>query len=156
MKRKSTDYIVVHCSATPRQKDIGRDEIDQMHKDRGWSGIGYHLVIRRHGLLETGRKIDEVGAHVKGFNRVSVGICMVGGIDDAGHPEDNFTSEQRQTLRSVLMMLEVKYPGSKVCGHRDMSPDVDGDGVIEEWEWLKACPCFDVAQWWADVREVPV
>jgi len=156
MKRTQTDFIVVHCSATTRQQDIGAEEIDAMHKKRGWKKIGYQLVIRRNGLLEKGREIDEVGAHVKGFNRISVGICLVGGVDNGGHPEDNFTSAQFSTLRSVLMMLETKYPNAKICGHRDMSPDVDGDGIIEEWEWLKACPCFDVAQWWEDIREVPV
>jgi len=145
--RRKTDYIVVHCSATPSTSDIGVDEIDDWHKQRGWSGIGYHAVIRRDGEIEFGRHFDEVGAHVKGQNYRSVGVCMVGGVDDQGDAEDNFTDEQYESLVAILVTLERAYPFAEILGHRDLSPDLDGDGIIEEHEWLKDCPCFDVREW---------
>lgn len=150
MNRERTDYLVVHCSATGPASDIGAVEIDVMHRRNGWSRIGYAGVIRRNGVLEYGRHFDEVGAHVKGHNYVSVGICLVGGLNAAGKPEDNFTAAQKATLRIVLTMLLRAYPGAAILGHRDLSPDVDGDGVIEKHEWLKECPCFDVRAWWKE------
>lgn len=150
MVRRRTDYIVVHASATKPESDIGADEIDDMHKRRGWSGIGYHAVIRRDGEIEFGRHFDEAGAHVQGQNYRSVGVCLVGGLDAAGKAEDNFTAAQKASLRAVLNMLTRAYPMAEVLGHRDLSPDADGDGVIEKHEWLKECPCFDARAWWLE------
>ncbi len=146
--RRRTEYIVVHCSATPPSSDIGADEIDTWHKNRGWKKIGYHAVIRRSGEIEFGRSFDEVGAHVKGWNTRSVGVCLVGGVtEDDGEAEDNFTQAQYESLMCVVAMLERAYPDAEVLGHRDLSPDLDGDGVVEESEWIKDCPCFDVREW---------
>lgn len=150
MKNEDIKYIVVHCSATQRSRDITAKDINRMHKRRGFREIGYHFFIRRSGLLEIGRDLDEMGAHVKGYNDCSWGVCLAGGLDNAGRAENNFTQAQFQTLRAVLAMLRVFAPEAKVLGHRDLSPDIDGDGVIEEWEWLKQCPCFDVRQWLKD------
>ena len=146
--RRRTDYIVVHCSATNPDADIGVDEIRQWHMDGNhWDDIGYHAVIRRDGEIEFGRHFDEPGAHVKGQNYRSVGVCMVGGVDHDGKPENNFTHDQFESLTILLDMLERAYPLAKILGHRDLSPDLDGDGIIEEHEWLKDCPCFDVFTW---------
>lgn len=146
--RRQTNYIVVHCSATKGSMDIGSDEIDQWHKNRGWRGIGYHCVIRRGGRVEFGRHFDESGAHVKGHNFQSVGVCLVGGLSEDGQAEDNFTDAQFSSLFDVLQTLKKAYPDAEVLGHRDLSPDVDGDGVVEQHEWIKDCPCFDVRSWW--------
>ena len=147
--RRRTDFIVVHCSATPPGSDIGADEIDDWHRRRDppFKMIGYHAVIRRDGQIEFGRHFDEAGAHVKGQNYRSVGICMVGGIDERGAAENNFNDEQFDSLTTVIAMLQRAYPDAEVVGHRDLSPDLDGDGVIEEHEWVKECPSFDVAEW---------
>lgn len=145
--RKRTDYLVVHVTATPPTSDIGVKEVDAMHKAQGWSGCGYHFVIRRNGKVETGRPEKDVGAHVKGFNSVSVGISLVGGVDAKGKPEHNATPEQMAALETLLRELVERYPNAKVCGHRDLSPDKNGNGIIESGEWLKACPCFDVIPW---------
>lgn len=148
--RTETSLIVWHCSATKPDQDIGAADIDAMHKARGWSGIGYMLVIRRNGALEGGRSLDAVGAHVKGYNKVSVGVCMVGGLDDHGDPIEGglYTQAQWNTADAVREMLLKAYPTAHHVGHRDLSPDIDGDGVIEEWEWLKQCPCFSVKGRW--------
>lgn len=145
--RRATKYIVVHCSATPPSSDIGVDEIRDWHTRKGWSDIGYHAVIKRTGHLEFGRHFDQPGAHVKGQNFQSVGICLVGGVDENGKAENNFSASQLSTLRNVIAMLVCAYPHAKVLGHRDLSPDLNGDGKITSEEWLKDCPCFDVRQW---------
>jgi N-acetylmuramoyl-L-alanine amidase len=132
-------YIVVHCSATPPKQDIGAAEIDRMHRQRGWLSIGYHYVVRRNGVVEAGRPWDIVGAHVEGYNEESVGVCLVGGVDKAMQPVDNFTEEQMIALAVLVEDLLGVFPGAQVVGHRDF-PGVK-----------KACPCFDVQNWWMAV-----
>lgn len=146
--------IVVHCSATPPSRDVGVREISAMHKDRGFKEVdgtycGYHWVIRRDGRIEHGRKESSVGAHVQGHNANSIGICLAGGIDAAGRSENNFTEAQFAALRQLLGEVIDRYPKAELFGHRDLSPDKDGDGVVERHEWLKDCPCFDVRAWWS-------
>ena len=135
-------HIIIHCAATPPDMNIGARDIDKWHKERGWSGCGYHAVIRRDGTLQGAedgcRRMDRVGAHCHGYNRRSVGVCLVGGVDEAGEPENNFTPEQFVTLGRVVVDLQRKFPGAVVCGHRDIP------GVT------KACPSFDVAEWLAE------
>lgn len=139
--------LVVHTSATPPSMDIGVREIDQWHRKRGWLKVGYHFVIRRDGTVEIGRKRDEMGAHVSGHNSDSLGICLIGGVDAKGKPENNYTAEQMASLKLVLAGLKFIHPHARICGHRDLSPDKNGDGVITPNEWLKDCPCFDVEPW---------
>lgn len=135
--RKETDYIVVHCSATKASMNhLDAKEIDQWHRERGWRKIGYHWVIRRDGIIEQGRELDEVGAHVKGFNFKSIGICMVGGLDKDGNPASNYTDKQWKSLTSLVRQMRLLYSNAEVIGHCDF-PNVK-----------KACPCFDVRKWW--------
>lgn len=136
MNRSSTDYIVVHCSATTASMDIGAEEIRHWHKKRGWKDIGYHVVIRRDGSVELGRALNVTGAHVYGHNHNSVGICVVGGINDDGNAENNFTEAQFDTLRNVIDEMQARYPGAQLMGHRDF-PEV-----------AKDCPSFDVREWY--------
>jgi len=145
--RQRTDLLVVHVSATPPHMDIGVKEIDAMHRARGWSGIGYHFVIRRNGEIEIGRPLNEIGAHVAGYNSRSVGVCMVGGVDRSGRPEDNATPQQYASLENLLKQLSTTFPAARVCGHRDLSPDKNRNGIIEPQEHMKACPCFDAIPW---------
>ena len=143
-ERHTTMYIVVHCSATPFDRDIGAEEIRKWHTDpapagNGWSDIGYHLVIRRDGRIEPGRPLNAVGAHVKGKNGVSVGVCLVGGLTLEFAPHDNFTRRQYESLHTTVEFLRALYPDAEVLGHRDF----DGEN--------KACPCFSVQTWAAKV-----
>lgn len=149
--RKATSLLVVHVTATPAGRDIGVKEVRAMHKAKGWSDIGYNEVIRIDGTLETGRGIDAVGAHVAGFNSRAYGISLVGGLDATGMPADTATTAQMETLALTLRQRSARYSGAGVCGHRDLSPDRDGDGVIEPSEHIKACPCFDAIPWAASV-----
>jgi N-acetylmuramoyl-L-alanine amidase len=143
-KRSETDFIAVHCSATPPTMDIGAAEIRRWHKAKGWMDIGYHFVIRRDGALEIGRDEAVHGAHVEGFNHNSVGICLIGGTDSAEKPEANFTAHQMAALFHLVARLQVKYPTAVLQGHRDF-PNVKKD-----------CPSFDVKQWWHSMMSVEV
>jgi hypothetical protein len=145
--RKVTTLLVVHVTATPASRDIGVAEVRAMHKAQGWSDIGYNGLIRRDGRREIGRGLDAVGAHVAGFNSTALGISLVGGVNAKGQPEDNATKEQMAALESWLGELVVQYPGAKVCGHRDLSPDRNANGIIEAGEHIKACPCLDAIPW---------
>jgi N-acetyl-anhydromuramyl-L-alanine amidase AmpD len=148
MARHRTDHIVLHCSATRASQPVTAADIRKWHKARGWGDIGYHYVIRRDGTLEKGRHEAAVGAHVGGHNWHTLGICLAGGLNDrTGAPEDNFTPAQWETLRGLMKALAGRYPRATVLGHRDLSPDRDGDGEVEPHEWLKSCPCFDARAW---------
>lgn len=129
-KRNAVKNCFIHCSATKPSMDIGDAEISTWHKDRGWSDIGYHVVIRRDGYVEFGRPFDQVGAHAKGYNSTSLSVCMVGGIDDMGRPENNFTDMQWHSLSKVCRSLTIMFPGIGFLGHNEVS--------------TKACPSFDV------------
>lgn len=146
-RKVETAWIVWHCSATPPSMDgVGVADIDKWHKKRGWQGIGYHFVIKRNGKIEVGEHPYNRGAHVKGSNFNSVGVCLIGGVDEGGDPESNFTNEQQDSAFTLAKVLESMFPRAEHRGHRDFSPDLDGDGEIEKWEWMKACPVFDAKE----------
>lgn len=145
--RRNTDYVAWHCSATPPSMDIGSSQIQVMHKARGFDDIGYALVIRRNGRVETGEDLKKTAAHVRGFNSVSVGVCMIGGVDSDGKAENNFTDEQWKSAKHVFEFLTLLYPDAQHMGHRDFSPDSNHDGRVSRVEFMKDCPCFSVMQW---------
>ncbi len=145
--RTNTEAVVWHCSATPPSRNIGSAQIDIIHKARGWDGIGYALVILRDGRLECGEDFKKAGAHAKGWNNKSVGIVLVGGVDEDGNSENNFTEAQWVAAKHVYEFFSLLYPTADHVGHRDLSPDTDGDGRIQRHEFMKDCPCFSVAEW---------
>ncbi|MFP9138682.1 N-acetylmuramoyl-L-alanine amidase [Devosia sp. XGJD_8] len=145
--RKVTKLLVVHVTATRPGQDIGVTEVRAMHKAIGWSDIGYNELIRLDGRLEVGRGIEAVGAHVAGFNSIAYGISLVGGLDAQGRPAHTANPAQLATLEQRLRDVSAMYAGAGACGHRDLSPDRNGNGIIEPGEHLKACPCFDVIPW---------
>ena len=116
------------------------------HRRRGMNGPGYHFYIRKNGDIKTTRPIEKIGAHARGHNAQSIGICYEGGISERGRLADTRTVWQKHSLRVLVRALLVDYPGCKVCGHRDLSPDLNGNGEIEPEEWVKQCPCFDVSK----------
>ena len=134
--RKTTDYIIIHCSATRPSQDIGFEEINRWHRAKGWLSCGYHRIIRQNGTVEQGRQDDEVGAHCRGKNHNSISVCMVGGVkeDNIEAWEDNFTGEQWTALKEVITELHNKYPEAEICGHYKFSD-------------TKECPSFDVEEW---------
>lgn len=147
--RKKTDYIVVHVTATQEGKEFHVKDIDKMHRQRGFTAIGYHYLICLDGTVEKGRPDDTVGAHVTGHNSNSIGISLVGGLSSDGKlaPKDTRTPAQKVALEKLVKELAARYPNAKVLGHRDFSPDKNRNGVVDPSERIKECPCFDVIPW---------
>ncbi|WP_163566263.1 N-acetylmuramoyl-L-alanine amidase [Helicobacter suis] len=130
---KTIKKIIVHCSATPEGKDYSAKDIDKWHKERGWECIGYHYVIKLDGTIEGGRSVKFVGAHCKGHNSDSLGICYIGGLDKDHKPKDTRTPEQKEAIKSLCLKLLKENLAAKLYGHRD-------------FESKKDCPCFDVIE----------
>lgn len=128
--------IIVHCSATAEGKDFRASDIDRWHRERGFRCIGYHYVVRLDGSIERGRPETEIGAHCKGHNSISIGVCYIGGLAGDGRtPRDTRTPAQKAALLRLLRELKRRYPGAAIHGHREFAP--------------KACPCFDARREYA-------
>lgn len=145
------DSIIIHCSATKAGQDLRARDIDRMHRARGFNQIGYNFVIDFDGLVENGRPLSIDGAHcnTKGdsgatYNKHSIGICYIGGLDKNGKPADTRTESQKKALSELVVKLCKGYEIIEVLGHRDTSPDLNDNGTLEPGEWIKMCPCFDV------------
>ena len=149
--KRRIDEIIIHCTATPEGKDKTVEQIRKEHiKNRGFSDIGYHLVIYLDGSVHEGRNMDIAGAHCTGHNSHSIGIAYVGGLEPETcapyhllKPKDTRTDLQKAALLSLLLDLRKLYPKAIIQGHRDFSPDKNGNGIIEPSEFIKDCPCFD-------------
>ena len=132
---REINKIIVHCSATQEGKNISAATIDKWHKKRGWIGIGYHYVIALDGSMEYGRPVEQVGAHVKGMNKDSIGIVYIGGVEAERGPDgdwvakDTRTPEQKETLLMLLKVLKKLHPDATIHGHNEFA--------------AKSCPCFD-------------
>lgn len=140
MSMNKITHIVVHYSATFEDQNLTVKDIDKMHKARGWSGVGYHYVIRRDGVVEKGRPDNQVGAHVGGQNSGKIGICAIGGVNRKTGPDvgvDNRTAAQIKSQVALIKSLLIKHPKAKVVGHRDLAPT--------------QCPGFDVIPWWKSI-----
>ena len=131
---RQINYIIIHCSATKAGQDFRAKDIDRWHRERGWDGIGYHKVIDLDGTIEPGRSEAKTGAHCKGHNSDSIGICSIGGLEKNGKPADTRTELQKATLAGLVASYKQRFPNAKVVGHRDM-PNVH-----------KACPCFNAKE----------
>ena len=142
---RQINLLIIHCSATKENEPFTQQALEASHRKRGFNGIGYHYYIRKSGEVVNTRPLSRIGAHTKGYNRNSIGICYEGGFDKDGKSKDTRTPEQRVALRQLVDDLLERFPRSKVCGHRDFSPDLNRNGKIEPCEWTKQCPCFDVA-----------
>ena len=137
---RSIQYIVVHCSATRANIPFTEEQLLKCHLQRGFKCIGYHFYITRDGELHHCRPVSEPGAHVRGFNRHSIGICYEGGLDENGYPADTRTQAQRFTLLDLLTILRHQYPKAQILGHYQLSASIH-----------KACPCFDCRKEYAEL-----
>lgn len=148
-------WITVHCSATKADANYTVDKLRHDHVVvNGWSNIGYHRYITRDGVVHRCRPVWETGAHVRNHNKDNIGICLEGGLSSTGKPENNFTEAQFAALRhEIIDLISVYGVPNPPLGHRDWSPDLNGDGIIQANERIKECPCFDVREWWKSVTE---
>ena len=131
MNADSVKFLVLHCSATRCNQDYSVEQLRRDHKSRGFYDVGYHFYIRRDGTVTRHRRLDEVGAHCRPFNRCSIGICYEGGLDTNGKPKDTRTIAQRGSLVKLLIELKQKFPKAAIRGHNEMP------GATP-----KECPCF--------------
>lgn len=136
--------IVCHCSGTKvtQRYTFNQCRHDHIHNNR-WHDIGYHYYIEHDGTVHKGSPESQKGAHVKDHNAHSIGICYEGGLDKDGYPCDTRTPEQLASMENLIADLHARYPKAIILGHRDLSPDLNGDGKITPNEYLKQCPCFD-------------
>ena len=134
---RSIDKIIVHCSATREGHHVTVQQIRQWHLQRNFADIGYHYVIYLDGTFHKGRPLEKAGAHCKGYNAHSIGICYVGGLDRQGKPKDTRTAAQKAALLSLIRELRQRFPRATVHGHREFAN--------------KACPCFDAKKEYSQV-----
>lgn len=135
---RTIDEIIVHCTATPEGRDVTVAQIDAWHRRRGFNGIGYHYVVMLDGTVAPGRAVALAGAHCRGHNAHSVGVCYVGGMSrDMKRPLDTRTPQQKTALRQLLQRLRRRFPAAAIHGHRDYA--------------AKACPCFDATAEYRDL-----
>ena len=128
---RKIDKIIIHCSATPEGRDISTETIRSWHvKGNGWSDIGYHFVIELDGAVKNGRALHKMGAHTRGENAHSIGVCYVGGIDKNKNAKDTRTDAQKDSLNKLISALMLDHSEASVHGHNEFS--------------AKACPSFDV------------
>jgi len=130
---RTIEKIIIHCAATPEGRDVKMETIKSWHvKGRGWSDIGYHFIIELDGSVKEGRPIHRSGAHTKGHNANSIGVCYVGGIDKDKKPKDTRTEAQRASMDQLIDSLSSDHKTATIHGHNEFS--------------AKACPSFDVAK----------
>ncbi len=137
--------IVIHCSATRCNVPFNPDMLEIAHEQRGFDGIGYHFYIETDGLVHYTRRLHRVGAHAKGFNLHSIGICYEGGLTPDGIPADTRTPAQKLALRDLITALKKVFPKAVVKGHYQLSADIH-----------KACPCFDAEREYAGIKKARV
>ena len=138
-------YLTIHCAATPEGRDVKAAQINEWDKVK-FGQTSYHWVVELNGNKVRGLADNKKGAHVGGHNTGNIGVCYVGGVaKDAKTVKDTRTDAQKKALRELVGEYKKLYPGIKVMGHRDWSPDKNKDGKIPPDEWMKGCPSFDVA-----------
>lgn len=126
---RNIKYIAVHCTATSQTTKI--TSIQKYWKEQlGWKKPGYHFIITPDGTITSLLPITEVSNGVAGFNRETINIAYLGGIDKQNKPLDNRTPAQKESLLKLLKELKEQFKKAKIQGHRDF-PKVK-----------KACPSF--------------
>lgn len=145
---RNIKYIVVHCTAGRETQTV--NGVMAAFKARGWKNPGYHYLIDRNGHIHNLLDESRVANGAQGYNQNGIHISWMGGVDANLKPVDNRTVVQKIMLKTLVKRMMKKYPKAKVCGHRDLSPDLNRDGKITPNEWTKACPCFDVREEYKD------
>ena len=137
-RRKETNYIVIHSTQTKPNANINIRTVDEWHRKRGMLKVGYHFFIRREGLIEVGRGVNDIGSHTKENDLDSVSVCLAGGLNTRGIVAPDYAKEQVETLFVLVKTLIHMYPDAYVVGHRDLS--------------TTECPSFNVKEWWTTTK----
>jgi N-acetylmuramoyl-L-alanine amidase len=147
---RAINKIVVHCSGGSQNATI--DAIKAFWRRQGWKRVGYHYIIEPNGRVTQLASVAEVTNGVRGHNQDSVHVCYIGGVDRFGKPLDNRTEFQKRALVATLQKLKKDFPNARILGHRDLSPDINRNGVIESREWVKSCPCFNALEEYRGIK----
>lgn len=139
---RNIKYLVVHCTASPQTQKV-KDILNYWKVALGWNSPGYHVLVEPDGTAHELLNIALPSNGVKGFNANSIHISYIGGVDKDGRAVDNRTPQQKQTILRYLKDWKKKFPKAKIQGHRDFSPDKNGNGRVDPWERIKECPSFD-------------
>lgn len=141
--------IFVHCTAGSQRQTVA--DLQAEFKRKGWKNPGYHYVIQADGTVKQLLGEQFVSNGVKGYNSTSVNVAYMGGIDADGKAVDNRTDAQKTSLLTLLKELKGRYPKAEILGHRDISPDTNGNGIVDPWERIKECPCFNARDEYKDL-----
>lgn len=146
--------IFVHCTAS-YQATTTEASLRAEFKAKGWKTPGYHYVVSPDGGIVTMLDDAKVANGVKNYNAHSIHVAWIGGIDKQ-HPKgiDNRTASQKTALFDLLTKLKLRYPDAQIMGHRDISPDLNHNGIIDPWEYIKACPCFNAMEEYMDINRI--
>lgn len=146
--------IFVHCTAS-YQNSTTEKTLREEFKRKGWTHCGYHYAVTPEGNVITLEPEENVANGVAGYNQHSIHIAWIGGVDKE-HPNgiDNRTGLQKIALFDLLVKMKQKYKDAIVMGHRDISPDLNHNGVVDPWERIKNCPCFDAMVEYADINKL--
>lgn len=117
--RSTTDAIIIHHVGNTN-RDVSAAEIHRWHRNNGWSGIGYHFVIRKDGTIERGRPMDMLGAHCYEHNWHTVGVNLVGAFDD-NEPEPEQLAAAAKLLAALCRYYGLKPDENTIKGHRDFN-----------------------------------
>lgn len=141
--------IFVHCTASHQTASV--NDIKAEFKRKGWKKPGYHYLVDAGGAIHQLLDDANISNGVKGYNSTSINIAYIGGIDSEGKATDNRTEPQKQALRKLIKLLHGRYPDAEILGHRDISPDKNGNGIVDPWERIKECPCFNAKEEYKDL-----
>lgn len=141
---RKINNIVVHCTGGPATQTVS--DIKAEFKRKGWKNPGYHYLIDKEGTITQLLDLSKVANGVKGHNSDSVHVAYIGGIGSLKNENDTRTGEQKKSLLQIIKKLHKDFPEAQIKGHRDFSPDQNHNGIIDPWERIKACPCFDAME----------
>ena len=111
-KRKSTDRIILHHAEATT---CTAEDIHKWHLNRGFSGAGYHFLVRKDGNIYRLRPEEYIGAHAYGSNYNSIGICAEG-----KYMEETMPDAQKKSIIELVNYLKEKYQINKIQKHKDV------------------------------------
>lgn len=142
---RAVKFFTSHCTSGPQNQST-QEIFNYWKSHNGWTKVGYHFMISADGTIEQCLEISEVSNGVAGFNKNAIHFCYKGGISK-GKAVDNRTDAQKVSQLLIINRLKELFPNGVALGHRDFSRDVNGNGIVDRWEWIKECPAFDLRDW---------
>lgn len=151
---RNIKYLVVHCTAGGSDQSVS--EIQAYWKNvLKWKNPGYHYIIDYKGNVVQLLDEDKPSNGVAGYNSEIINVCYIGGLIEVKQGKsiygDTRSDSQKTSMRNLLKKLKDKYPKSQIRGHRDFSPDLNNNGKVDQFEWIKVCPCFDAIEEYKDL-----